>query len=210
MKISISVLMLASLMLSFGCSGKPGNTDAAANSGTAAKPATTGGGAIEVKLKDKTYKLEPKATWLFSDDWTINMPDGKAVPTATREIVIANYDLDTVYGKSSSMKKMTAPDQIRLVVQLQDKADVKKDMPISTGDYVGKIEEFSKIQNVFVYTFGETTDTRTLISGSNSDNKGIVKITTASGEGVTGEIDFSNTDNSFKGLFTAKIWKQSK
>ncbi|CAN5419032.1 hypothetical protein BH10ACI3_BH10ACI3_16560 [soil metagenome] len=205
---NLILLIIASTILA-SCGGGAGNSTTAGNSGAATKPAS-GGSAIDVKIKDKTDKLEPKSAFVFSDDWTINMPDGRAVPTSTRQFVIANYDLDTTYGKSSAMNKVTTPGQIRLVIQLQDRADVKKDMPVTVGDYVGKTEEFFKISNVMVYTFADGSETKTLISGSNSDNKGSVKITNVSGDTVTGEIDFSNTDNSFKGSFTAKAWKPAQ
>lgn len=202
------LLFIGTGILAAACGGVAGSNTTTGNSGPAAKPAASGS-AIAIKLKDGTVSLEPKTAYVFSDDWTINMPGGKAVPTATREIVIANYDLETTYGKSSAMKKMTAPDQVRLVIQLQDKADVKKDMPVTTGEYAGKMEEFSRVQNVFVYTFAGGTDKRTLVAGSNSDNKGSVKITSVTGDTVSGEIDLSNTDSAFKGSFTAKVWKNA-
>lgn len=181
--------------------------NAASNSAAASRPAASAVSAIEVKVKDKTTKLEAKSSVLYSDDWTINMPDGKAVPTAVREIVIANYDLDTSFGKSTSSKKLTSPEQMRIVIGLEDKANVKKDQPISTGEYGPKMDEFSKILNIQIYTFADGGEVKTTISGGNSDNKGSIKITGINGDSVTGEIDLSNTDNSIKGSFLAKIWK---
>lgn len=206
MRSTIITAIMTAVLFS-GCGG--GNAPAG-NSSSGTKTTTSTGSGLEVKIKDKAIKLETKAAWLFSDDWTVNMPDGKAVPTANRQIVIANYDLDSTYGISSTMKKITAADQMRILIGLQDKADIKKDAPITQGDYGSKMEEFSKILNIQIFTFADGNEVKTLMSGGNSDNKGSVKITGVTGDTVTGEIDFSNTDNSIKGSFTAKIWKQAK
>ncbi|MBS1798171.1 MAG: hypothetical protein JSS81_30435 [Acidobacteria bacterium] len=188
-----------------------GGNSAASNSGSApANPAKPAGGAIEVKIKDKTYKLEPKAQWLFSEDWTVNMPDGKAVPTAMRYLVAANYELETTYGRSNTMKKIEAADGVRIMVAIEDKADVKKDAPPTAGDYGPKTEEFQKLNNIQIFTKESGMTPAANITGSNSDNKGGVKITAVDGDTVTGEFDFSSTDYAIKGPFTAKIWKEAK
>lgn len=205
----VILVICAGIVLS-ACSGGAGNSGTAGNSATGAKPATTGAGTIEVKLKDKSYKLEPKALWFFSEDWTINLPDGKNIPTSNRYVVAANYDLETTYGRSNTMKKIESADNVRVMIALQDKENVTKDAPPTVGDYGPKLEEFQKLLNVQVFTMESGMRPAINISGSYSDNKGGVKIISVSGDTVTGEIDFSNTENTIKGPFTAKIWKQTQ
>jgi len=203
------LIVIGLALLIIACGGQT-NGNRAGSGGPSSTTDVASGTGIEIKLNNKEFRIEQRSAYIFSDDWTINMPDGKSVPTSNRTIVIANYDLDVGNGLSSTMKKMAGPDQSRIVIALQEKADVKKDMPLTLGEYVGKIGEFSKILNLFIFSYSDGTDTKKLISGSNSDNKGSVKITAVNGDTVTGEIDLSNTDSTIKGTFTAKIWKSTQ
>jgi hypothetical protein len=194
------LLLIAGSLLLSACSGGAGS-----NSGPASSTGSSGKG-IEIKLKDKTYTLEEKSGYLFSNDTTINFPD-KSVKTANRDFVVANYDVDAGFGMFSTGKKMTAPDQVRIIIKLEDKADTNKDAPISLGEYNSKQEEFMKFFNVFIYTFADGKDAENKILGGYDNTKGGVKITAVNGDDITGEIDVTNGENTVKGSFKAKVWK---
>lgn len=200
------LMVTASLFIS-GCGGGAGSNSASSSSATSSSASNAGANKIEIKIKDKTYTLEQKSAYLYSDDMTINMPD-KNVKTADHGIIVANYDLDMSLGPFMAAKKMTAPGNIRIGIKLQDKADTNKDAPPSAGEYASKYpDEFMKFFNVFIYTYADGKDEENKILGGYDNVKGGVKINSVNGDTVTGEIDIANQDNSVKGSFTAKIWK---
>jgi hypothetical protein len=79
--------------------------------------------------------------------------------------------------------------------------------------YQGDGKYSSSLAVMTVYVYGASKDEVYFIDlgGGSPDNKGEVKITTVTGDSVTGEIDASGKVNgkeiSVKGTFTAKMFK---
>lgn len=203
------ILLLAGFSVFFaGCGG--GIISNNANVNSAAEPKPISPGALSVTTRgNPAVGLQPMSAYMFSGETAINTADGKSVKTVMRDFVIANYTLDLSSGFSSTTSPLNAAGQMQVFFKLQDKANATKDTPFVAGDYPSKPQDqFEKFYSLAIFTYSETGDRENKILGGYDLTKGGVKITSVTGDTVVGEIDVTNGENTVKGPFTAKIYKE--
>lgn len=168
---------------------------------------------LAVKIAGKDVPLEVKSSWEMTKDFT-DYSDPKKPTTALYWFAIRNYAYDKPNGTIIfDNEKLKAPGQVLVFISLYgEKATTDEKTAVKVADYKGDGKYSTSLSTVTVYVFGEGKDEVSSLSiGPGSDNKGDVKITSVTGDTVTGEIDASGKVNgkevSVKGPFTAKIYK---
>lgn len=168
--------------------------------------AGAGGSKLDVKIggKDMPLNIKSSGTYASTKTFTENK-DGQAKITkaSSNYIVLASYDLDTSAGMNSMNKPVTAADQIRVAIQLVGDEGTDDKTPIKVGSYTTKAEKFGKVDYVTVAYFADGKESSNSFDIRKTD--GEVKITSVSGDTVSGEIDLTEGERSVKGKFTAKL-----
>jgi len=104
---------------------------------------------------------------------------------------------------------MTAPEQMRVEIQLTGEDGSGKDSPFKVGTYAAQADKTSGVRVVKIRTFadGKQTDAsfNSLMGYSDKKAAGEVKITNVTADTVSGEVDLTEGDKSIKGAFTAKL-----
>lgn len=104
---------------------------------------------------------------------------------------------------------MTAPDQMRVDLQLTGEEGTKDDSPFKVATYSAKADKFNSVRFVRINAFADGKQTETDFDTSFSKEKvsGEVKITSVTADTVSGEVNLTEGDKSIKGTFTAKLPK---
>lgn len=185
-KISIIILSLSIALLG-ACSG-------------------TGGSKVDIKIAGKDMPLNIKSSGTYASTKTFTeTKDGqsKITKASSNYIVLASYDLDTSAGMNSMNKPVKAADEIRVAFQLVGDEGTDDKSAIKAGSYTTKADKFGKVDYVTVAYFADGKESSN--SFDIAKTGGEVKITSVSGDTVSGEIDLTEGERSIKGKFTAKL-----
>src|SRR6185295_16183264 len=185
--VATSVLPLALLL--FGC-GK-----SAGGNGIHVKSATTGEKDIAIK---SGYAFP--VTKSFTD---IN---GKITSASAYNVYLANYDLD---GKNFAMtldKPLTTDDQVRATFSLIGDEGTNDKSPVKVATYSAKADKYVKAESAGIVARKNGADVKSWLDRSTLT--GEVKVTSATADEISGEVNLSSGDMAIKGSFTAKILKR--
>lgn len=166
-----------------------------------------GGGSISVKVAGKDTSLTIKSSGSDKNVKTFTDIDRKITTATSFYAIMANFDMDTT-NVASMKKPLTAPDQIRVMLQLigEEGTDQKSDLKVGTysADPKGK---FMKVDSLSVTTFADGKETATSFDAQFSGSKitGQVTVTSVTSDSISGTIDVTEGDKSVKGSFTAKM-----
>ena len=182
----LCVFTLAGALVLAGCSKSAGS-----NSMQLKSPATG----------DKEMPL--KSGYAFAVTKTFTNTAGKITTAPSYRVYAANYDLDAGNFAMTLNKPLTADDQVRVVFSLvSDEGGNDKTAP-KTGNYSAKADKFMKVEDVAIVARKAGTDNTGWLERSTLT--GDAKITSVSGDTITGEVDLTSGAVSIKGPFTAKI-----
>lgn len=170
--------------------------------------------AFEIRIEGAVVPMEVKSSWESQNSYT-GYSQTPPPTTALHQFAIRNYAYDKPNGSiMASNEKLSAAGQVLVYFTLygeNGKSDEKT--PVKVTTYNGGGTQNMTLERVLVYRFGEGKDDLRIIafdSGA-ANNKGSVKITSVTGDTITGEIDVTGKhdgkDVSVKGPFTAKIYK---
>jgi len=163
---------------------------------------------LDVKVGGKATTLDVKSGVVNPSEMVSTAPGKPDLKTSAHTIYIANYEMDAT-SPGWMNKPMTAPDQMRVDIQLTGEDGTTKDSPFKVGTYAAQADKISGVRVVNIRSFadGKQTDSRFDSLMGNKDKKaaGEVKITSVTGDTVSGEIDLTEGDKSIKGAFTAKL-----
>lgn len=165
-----------------------------------------GGSKVDIKIAGKDMPLNIKSSGTYASTKTFTeTKDGqsKITKASSNYIVLASYDLDTSAGMNSMNKPVKAADEIRVAFQLVGDEGTDDKAAIKAGSYTTKAEKFGKVDYVTVAYFADGKESSN--SFDIAKTNGEVKITSVSGDSVSGEIDLTEGDRSIKGKFTAKL-----
>lgn len=118
----------------------------------------------------------------------------------------ANYDLDATNFAMTLDKPLTSDDQIRVMFSLIGGQGTDGKAPLKAGTYSAKADKFLKVETVGIVSRKGGADSKVWLDRSTL--AGEVKITSASADEISGDIDVSTGDTSIKGSFTVKILKR--
>ena len=172
----------------------------------------TGGGTtapkMDVKVGGKSTTLDVKSGVVNPSEMVSTAPGKPDLKTSAHTIYIANYELDAS-SPGWMNKPLTTPDQIRVDIQLTGEESTTKDSPFKVGAYAAQADKTNGVRVVKIRTLadGKQTDTNfeSLMGYKDKKAAGEVKITSVTGDTVSGEVDLTEGDKSLKGAFTAKL-----
>jgi hypothetical protein len=189
----LSVLIFASLLLT-ACGG-------GASPGTGAQK-------LDIKVGGKDSTLNVKSGAVYYGNIISTAPGKPNIQTFAHTIYIANFELDT-NGPAWTRKPLTAPDQMRVEIQLTGEEATNTDSPFKVATYSAKADKFNSVRYVAIRTFADGKETKTEMDSSFNKEKinGEVKITSVTADSISGEVNLTEGDKSIKGAFTARLPK---
>jgi hypothetical protein len=183
-----AVAMMTALAMS-GC-GKGGGSN-----GLHVKSAITG-------EKD----LAIKSGYAFPVTKTFTDINGKITTASAHNVYLANYDLDAKNFAMTLDKPLTSDDQARVVFSLIGQEGTNDQSPLKAGNYSAKADKYTKAETAGIVARKGGADVRSWFDRSMLT--GEVKVTSASADEISGDINLSSGEMSFKGSFTAKVLKR--
>lgn len=161
---------------------------------------------LDIKIGGKDSTLNIKSTGGYYGNVISTSPGKPNIQTFAHDIYLANYEMDTT-SPLTMRKPLTAPDQLRVELQLTGEDATNTDSPFKVGTYSAKADKFNSVRSITIVTFADGKETRTSLEtmGFTSKTDGEVKITAITADSLSGEVNLSEGDKSIKGSFTAKL-----
>lgn len=163
-----------------------------------------GGNGLHVKSPATGEKdLAVKSGYAFAVTKTFTDTSNKITTAPSYRVYAANYDLDATTFAMTLDKPLTSDEQVRVVFSLVgDQGGTEKTAP-KAGTYSAKADKFMKVETVEIVSRKGGTDSKVWLDRSTLT--GDVKVTSVSGDTMSGDVDLSAGDITIKGSFTAKI-----
>ena len=165
---------------------------------------SAGGGSLKVKSPATGEKeLSRKSGYAFAVTKSFTDTSGKITTAASYRVYAANYDLDAGNFAMTLDKPLASEDQVRVVFSLVgQQGSNDKSAPV-VGTYSAKAEKFMKVEDVAVVSRRGGADNKAALDRSTLS--GAAKVSSVSGDAISGEVDLTSGAISIKGPFTAKI-----
>jgi hypothetical protein len=165
-----------------------------------------GGNGLHVKSPATGEKdMAVKSSYAFAVTKTFTDVSGKMTTASAYNVDAANYDLDAA-NFATLDKPLTSDDRIRVMFTLiGDQGTDEKSAP-KAGTYSAKADKFMKLESVGLVLRKGGADNKVWLDRSTLT--GEVKVTSASADEISGDVDVSAGNTSIKGSFTAKILKR--
>ena len=165
---------------------------------------SAGGNSMNLKWPGMNQKEMPvKSSYAFAVTKTFTDINQKISTAPSYQVFAANYDLDaTTFGLTLN-KPLAADDQLRVTLSLVGDEGGNEKSPLKAGDYSAKADKFMKVEAVGIVTRKDGKDNTLWLDRSTLT--GTVKVTSASAEAVSGDVDLNAGESAIKGSFTAKI-----
>jgi hypothetical protein len=185
-KFALVVFALASALLLAGCSKD------ASSSGLHVKSTATG-------EKD----MAVKSGYAFAVTKSFTDTSNRITTAATYNVYAANYALDAANFAQTINKPMTSDDNLRVTFSLVGDEGGTEKTALKAGTYSAKADKFMKVESVgIVSRKGGADNTAWVERGTLA---GDVKVSSVSGDTITGEVDLTSGETTIRGSFTAKI-----
>jgi hypothetical protein len=168
---------------------------------------TTSSNVVHIKSSATGEKeLAIKSGYAFAITKTFTDISGKTTTASAYNVYLANYDLDSKNFAMSMDKPLTSDDQVRIVFNLIGEEGTNDKSPPKAGAYAAKADKFMKAESVGIVARKNGTDTKSWLDRTSLT--GQVKLSSASTDEISGDVDLSSGDISIKGSFSAKILKR--
>ena len=187
---SIAAIALISALSIFGC-------------------AKLGGGANSIRVKSATTgekDLPVKSSYAFAVTKTFTDINNKITTASAYNVYVANYDLDANNFAMTMDKPLTSDDQVRVVFSLIGDEGTNDKSPPKAGTYSAKADKFMKVESAGLVARKGGADIKSWLDRSMLS--GEVKVSSASADEISGDVDLTSGDTSIKGSFTAKVLKR--
>jgi hypothetical protein len=166
-----------------------------------------GGNSLHVKsLATGEKDLPVKSAYAFAVTKTFTDTSNKITTASAYNTDAANYDLDAANFAMTLDKPLTSDDQMRVMFSLIGDEGTNDKSPPKAGTYSAKADKFMKIESVGIVSRKGGADNKVWLDRSTLT--GEVKVTSASADEISGDVDLTGGDTSIKGSFTAKILKR--
>ena len=186
--IIVCVLVTAFTLFAVAC-GKSGSA------GLHIKSAATGEKDVAVK-----------SSYAFAVTKTFTDVNNKITTASAYQLYVANYDLDSANFSMTMDKPLTSDDQVRVVFSLIGDEGTNDKSPLKAGNYSAKADKYMKVESAGIVSRKGGTDNKAWFDRSTLN--GQVKVTSATADEISGDIDLMAGDNAIKGSFTAKVLKR--
>src|SRR3984893_11132403 len=166
-----------------------------------------GGNSLHVKSPASGEKdLPVKSAYAFAVTKTFTDTSNNISTASAYNVYAANYDLDAANFAMTLDKPLTSDDQVRVMFSLIGDRGTNDKSPPKAGTYSAKADKFMKVETVGIVSRKGGQNNKVWLDRSSLT--GDVKVTSATAEGISGDVDLSAGDISIKGSFTAKILKR--
>lgn len=167
----------------------------------------TSSNAVHIKSSATGEKdLAIKSGYAFAITKTFTDINGKMTSASAYNVYLANYDLDAKNFSMSMDKPLTGDDQVRVVFNLIGEEGTNDKSAPKAGNYSAKADKFMKVESVGLVARKNGADVKSWLDRTTLT--GEVKLSSVSGDEITGDADISSGDISIKGAFSAKLLKR--
>ena|SRR2546421_8137268 len=187
--IRLALVVLSSLTIGLGACSQSGGND------LQLKSPGTGGKDVSVK-----------SSYAFGVTKTFTDATGKMSTAASYRVYTANYDLDWANFAQTLDKPLKSDDDVRIIFSLVGEQGSNEKSSVKAGTYSAKADKFMKVEDVSIISRKGGADNKVVLDRNMLS--GGVKVTSASDDSVSGDIDLSAGDTAIKGSFTARILKR--
>ena len=167
---------------------------------------SSSGGGANVLVKSPVTgekELRQKSGYAYTVNKTFTDASGQMTTAGSHRVYVANYDLDAGNFAMTLDKPLTGDDQMRVVFSLVGDQGSNDKSALKTGTYSAKADKFMKIEDVAILSRKGGADNKTVLDRSTLS--GDARVSSVSGDIVTGEVDLSSGAISIKGPFSARI-----
>jgi len=165
-----------------------------------------GAGASSMNLKSPGLgqkEMPVKSSYAYGVTKTFTDINNKITTAPSYRVYAASYDLDAANFSQTMDKPLASDDQIRVTFSLVGDQGGTEKSPLKAGDYSAKADKFMKVEDASIVTRKDGKDDTLWLD--RSALTGTAKVTSVSGDSVSGEVDLSDGQSAIKGPFTAKI-----
>jgi hypothetical protein len=165
---------------------------------------SAGGNSLHVKSAATGGKDFPvKSSYTFAVTKTFTDVNNKMTTASAYYVYAANYDLDAGNFAMTLDKPLSSDDHLRVVFNLIGAEGTNDKSPLKTGTYSAKADKYMKVETAGIVARKNGADSKLWLDRSTLT--GEVKVTSASAESISGEVDLTAGENTIKGSFTAKM-----
>ena len=165
---------------------------------------SAGGSSMQLKSPATGDKDMPvKSGYAFAVTKTFTDAAGKISTAPSYRVYAANYDLDSANFAMTLNKPLTSDEQMRVVFSLVGDQGGNEKTAAKAGAYSAKADKFMKVEDVAIVSRRAGADNTGWLDRSTLT--GDAKVTSVSGDTISGQVDLSSGAMSVKGPFTAKI-----
>jgi hypothetical protein len=165
-----------------------------------------GAGSNSMQLKSPATgdkDMPVKSGYAFAVTKTFTDTSNNITAAPSYRVFVANYDLDGGNFGATLNKALTSDDQVRVTFSLVGDQGGNEKTAVKAGTYSAKADKFMKVEDAAIISRKAGTDNTGWLDRSTLT--GDAKVTSVSGDTITGEVDLSSGAVSIKGPFTAKI-----
>jgi len=168
---------------------------------------STGGNILSVKSAATNQKdLRIKSSYAFAINKTFTDAAGNVTTAPSYRTYVATYDLDAGNFAMTLDKPLTNDDQVRVVFSLVGEQGGNDKTPPKAGTYSAKTDKFMKVEDAAIVSRKGGADNKFWLDRSTLS--GEVKVSSASADSISGDINLMAGETSIKGSFTAKVLKR--
>ena len=165
---------------------------------------SAGGNSMNLKWPGVSQKEMPvKSSYAFGVTKTFTDINQKISTAPSYQVFAANYDLDAATFGQSLNKPLASDDQMRVTFSLVGDEGGNEKSPLKAGEYSAKADKFMKVEAAGIVTRKDGKDNTLWLDRSSLT--GAVKVTSVSGDSISGDADLTAGESAIKGAFTAKI-----
>jgi hypothetical protein len=164
----------------------------------------SGSNSMSLKWPGVDKKEMPvKSSYAFGVTKSFTDINNKVTTAPSYRVYAASYDLDSGNFAQTMDKPLASDDQIRITFSLVGDEGGNEKSPLKAGDYSAKADKFMKAETAGIVTRKDGKDNTLWLD--RSALTGNVKVTSVSGDTITGEADLTDGASAIKGPFAAKI-----
>lgn len=167
---------------------------------------------LELTTDGAKQSLEPSFGLLFASTKTFSEPDPnggfKSTMASAHSLYLTNFAAKADVMNLNKKTEPGASGNIRVSMSFigpEGSRGEKMDAPLPTGTYTADAPKFQRVESVSITVFADGKPKQ--FSFDHDKTKGSVKITSADGEAVAGEVDLNDGKNAVKGSFNSKLQK---
>jgi len=163
-----------------------------------------GGNSLHIKSAATGEKdFANKSSYAFAVTKTFTDINNKITTASAYNVYVANYDLDAGNFAMTLDKPLTSDDQVRVMFSLIGEQGTNDKSPLKAGTYSAKADKYLRVETVGIVSRKGGADSKVWFDRSTVT--GEVKVTSASGDSISGDVDITAGENVIKGSFTAKV-----